>query len=68
MSMLCGEGVFSCLCLPLYQAHVVITGTAEGCLLLWDLRGPASMHLAAVRYEQYLFGAGQGLTLGALLR
>eukprot|EP00752_Nemacystus_decipiens_P007144 g6397.t1 len=47
VSVLCGEGIFSCLCLPLHQAHVVIAGTAEGCLLLWDLRGPASTHLAA---------------------
>lgn len=58
MSVLCGEGVFSCLCLPLHQAHVVIVGTAEGCLLLWDLQGPASVHLAAVRQHQGFVGGG----------
>ncbi|CAB1117592.1 unnamed protein product [Ectocarpus sp. CCAP 1310/34] len=42
VSVLCGEGLFSCLCLARHQAHVVITGTEEGCLLLWDLREPSS--------------------------
>lgn len=48
MRVLCGEGVFSCLCLAQHQAHVVITGTEEGCLLLWDLRESASEGRAAV--------------------
>lgn len=48
VSVLCGEGLFSCLCLARHQAHVVITGTEEGCLLLWDLREPASEGRAAV--------------------
>ncbi|CAM9597264.1 unnamed protein product, partial [Laminaria digitata] len=39
-SVLYGEGLFSCLCLALHQPHVVVVGTAEGCLLLWDLREP----------------------------
>lgn len=59
VSVLRGEGVFSCLCLALHQAHVVIAGTAEGCLLLWDLRGPTSTHLAAVRYRLAGYLAGQ---------
>lgn len=58
MSVLCGEGVFSCLCLALHQAHVVTAGTAEGCLLLWDLRGPASTNLAVVRRESSFFFGG----------
>ncbi|CAM9530285.1 unnamed protein product, partial [Hapterophycus canaliculatus] len=48
VSVLCGEGRLSCLCLPLRHAHVVVAGTAEGCLLLWDLREPASSSRAAV--------------------
>lgn len=48
VSVLSGEGLFSCLCLALHQAHVVVTGTAEGCLLLWDLREPASLSRSVV--------------------
>ncbi|CAM9298502.1 unnamed protein product [Scytosiphon promiscuus] len=47
VSVLCGEGLFSCLCLPLHHAHTVVAGTAEGCVLLWDLREPASSSRAA---------------------
>ncbi|CAN0040557.1 unnamed protein product, partial [Ectocarpus fasciculatus] len=50
VSVLCGEGLFSCLCLAPHQAHVVIAGTEEGCLLLWDLREPASEGRAAVSF------------------
>lgn len=52
VNVLSGEGLFSCLCLPLHQAHVVVTGTAEGCLLLWDLREPASLSRSVVGVQQ----------------
>ncbi|CAM9816841.1 unnamed protein product [Ectocarpus sp. 6 AP-2014] len=70
VSVLYGEGLFSCLCLARHQAHVVITGTEEGCLLLWDLRERASEGRAAesrelglhcgIRAPTYITAGGDG--------
>lgn len=53
VSVLFGEGVFTCLCLALCQPHVVLVGTAEGCLLLWDLRDPVSASHAKVNHPSF---------------
>lgn len=52
-SALLGEGLFSCLCLPPHQPHILLVGTGEGCLLLWDLREPVASSHAQVRWPTF---------------
>ncbi|CAM9643070.1 unnamed protein product [Chrysoparadoxa australica] len=42
--VLVGEGTFKCLALGLVHSYIAMVGTAEGTVLLWDLREPASLH------------------------